>query len=121
MLYEVITSPTEQAEKSGSALYLSLQDLTKMALQQNLDIAISDTNEELFQQRMIGAYGPYDPAISLSLGTSSIKRANTNLTNRSVQGIYNKTDFANWNVGFTQNIPTGGGITASFNSGRSDT
>lgn len=114
-------SPIEQAEKDGTALRISLKDLTKLALQNNLDIAISDTNEEIFQQKVLQAHGPYDPAISVTLGTQSRKSPNTNLTNRSTQGNFNKTSFALWNFQFTQNIPTGGGIVASYNSSRSDT
>ncbi|HYK87761.1 MAG TPA: hypothetical protein VE398_03270, partial [Acidobacteriota bacterium] len=60
-------SPIEQAEKDGTAVRLSLKDITKLALQNNLDIAISDTNEELYQQKVLQAYGPYDPAISVNL------------------------------------------------------
>ncbi len=114
-------SPVEQAQKDGTALPLSLKDLTRLALQNNLDIAISDTNEELYQQRLVQTYGPYDPMFTAGLGVNSSKRPNTNLTNKSNQGNFNKTDFANWNFQFTQNVPTGGGLTASYNSGRSDT
>lgn len=114
-------SPIEQAEHDGTALQISLRDLTKLALQNNLDIAISDTNEELYQQRVIQAYGPYDPSVTVGLGVQSLKRPNTNLTNQSSAGDFNKTDLANWNFQFAQNLPTGGGITATYNSSRSDT
>ena len=93
-------SPIEKAEKDGTALRLSLKDLTKLALQNNLDIAISDTNEELYQQRIIQAYGPYDPVLTASLGARSNKSANTNLSTASTQGSYNQTEFLNWNFGF---------------------
>ena len=114
-------SPIEKAEKDGTAVRLSLKDITKLALQNNLDIAISDTNEELYQQRLTGAYGPYDPAVTIGLGVQSNKQPNTNLSNRSTQGASNKIDYANWNFKFTQNLKTGGGILASYNSSRSDT
>ncbi len=114
-------SPVEEAEHNGTALKISLEDLTKLALQNNLDIAISDTNEQLYQQKVVQAYGPYDPALAVTLGTQSSKRPNTNLTNRSTQGNFNKTDFASWAFQFTQNVPTGGGILATYNSSRSDT
>ena len=45
-------SPIEQAEKDGTALRISLKELTKLALQNNLDIAISDTNEALYQEKV---------------------------------------------------------------------
>ncbi len=114
-------SPIEQAEHDGTALPMSMRDLTKIALQNNLDIAISDTNEVLYQQRVLQAYGPYDPALNIGLGVQSTKRPNTNLTNKSTAGIFNKTDLSNWNFQFIQNVPTGGGITATYNSSRSDT
>jgi outer membrane protein TolC len=114
-------SPIEQAEKNGTALHISLIDLTKLALQNNLDIAISDTNEELYQQKVVQAHGPYDPALSLTLGYQARKSPNTNLTNRSVVGNFNSTNYAQWNFQFTQNIPTGAGIVGSYNSNRSDT
>jgi outer membrane protein len=115
-------SPIEKAEKDGTLLRLSLKDLTKLALQNNLDIAISDTNEEIQQQRLIQAYGPYDPTITAGLGVSSQKNPNTNQTNiASGQESFNKNDFAQWNFGFSQAVKTGGTLQASWNSSRTDT
>ncbi len=114
-------SPIEQAEKDGTALRLSLKDLTKLALQNNLDIAISDTNEELYQQRVIQAYGPYDPQFIIGLGVGSNKSPNTNVTTAAAGGNFNQFDRSQWNVQFAQNIPTGGGVTVDYNTNRSDT
>jgi len=115
-----LVSPIEQAEKDGTALRISLKELTKLALQNNLDIAISETNEAFYQQRVIQSQGYYDPAINVNAGTGRSKSANTNITNKSLTG-FNQRDTANWNVSVVQNIPTGGAITATFNSSRSDT
>src|SRR5262245_51628478 len=82
-------SPTEQAEKKGTALRLSLKDLTKLALQNNLDIAISDTNEELYQQKVIGSYGKYDPGVNVGFGVTSTQVPNTRLDNTSVGSNFN--------------------------------
>ena len=114
-------SPVEQAEQDGTAVRLSLRDITKLALQNNLDIAISDTNEQFYQQKLMQAFGPYDPALSIGLGVQSSKQPNTNRTNQSNQGASNKTDFDYWNFKYTQNLKNGGGITAAYNSSRSDT
>jgi outer membrane protein len=113
-------SPIEKAENDGTALHLSLRDLTKLALQNNLDIAIQDTNEQLSQQKIIQQYGTYDPTLTASLGVNSQKSANTNLATASTQGSFNKQDRANWNFQFSQAIKTGGTIQASWNSNRSD-
>jgi outer membrane protein len=114
-------SPIEEAEKNGSVLRISLKELTKLALQNNLDIAISDTNERLFKQRVAQAFGPYDPALAITLGTQSTRRPNTNLTNQSTQGNFNKTSQTIWEFQFTQNLPTGGGISGSYDSSRNVT
>ncbi|PYU89583.1 MAG: hypothetical protein DMG08_20975 [Acidobacteria bacterium] len=114
-------SPIEEAEKNGTALRLSLKDISKLALQNNLDIAISDTNEELYQQKVIQAYGPYDPQFIIGLGYGSSKSPNTNLATASAVGNFNQFERANWNVEFVQNIPTGGGFAIDYNTNRSDT
>jgi outer membrane protein TolC len=113
-------SPIEEAEKNGTALRISLKELTRLALQNNLDIAISDTNEALYQQKVIQSQGYYDPTITLSLSAGRSKSANTNITNQSTT-TFNQRDSAIWNFGISQYIPTGGGITALFNSSRTDT
>jgi outer membrane protein TolC len=118
---DIPMSPTERAEKDGTALHMSLKELTQLALHNNLDIAISDTNEEIYKYKIIQAYGPYDPAISLTLGARSTTQPNTNLTNASSRGSSNNTKLDTWNLQFTKNLPTGGGIVASLNSNRSDT
>ncbi len=120
-LMDIPISPIEQAEKDGTVLHMSLKEITKLALQNNLDIAISDTNEEIYQQRIIQAHGPYDPSITLTLGARSTTQPNTNQTNISSQGSSNNTKLDTWNFQFTKNLPTGGGIVASLNSNRSDT
>lgn len=114
-------SPLEEAEKSGSALRISLKDLTRLALENNLDIAISDTNERIYRQRVLQAYGPYDPELSVTAGNQSTKMPNTNLTNQSTQGNFNKTSQQIWDFQFSQNLPTGGGLIANYNSSRSVT
>src|SRR5439155_17978057 len=114
-------SPIEEAEKNGTALRLSLKDISKLALQNNLDIAISDTNEELYQQRVIQAYGPYDPQFIIGLSTDSSKFPNTNLTTASAVGTFNQFSTARWNARFVQNIPTGGGFAVDYNTRRQDT
>jgi outer membrane protein TolC len=118
---DIPPSSIERAEKDGMAYHVSLKDLTKLALQNNLDIAISDTNEELYQDKVLQAHGPYDPTISLTLGARSTTQPNTNLTNRSTQGNSNNTTLDTWNFQFTQNVPTGGSLVASLNSNRNDT
>ncbi len=115
-------SPIEIAEKNGTALRMTLTDLTKLALQNNLDIAISDTNEELYEQRIRQAYGPYDPILTWTPGIQSRRNPNTRRDNASTGGDpYNQTKQLTWNLRYEQSVPTGGTFTAQLNSNRSDT
>ncbi len=114
-------SPIEQAEKDGTAFHVSLKELTKLALLNNLDIAISDTNEAIYQQKLVQVQGPYDPTLSLTLGARSTTQPNTNLTNASNQGSSNNTKLDTWNLQFNQALRTGSSIQVALNSNRSDT
>jgi outer membrane protein len=114
-------SPMEKAQKDGTALSLSLKELTKLALLNNLDIAISDTNEDLVNQRLIAAYGSYDPTLSLSGSYSEQKSANTNQSNAS-DTTFNIQKQAQWTLAQFQKsiMQTGGTFAASVSGGRSD-
>jgi outer membrane protein TolC len=113
-------SPIEKAQKDGTALPLSLKEVTKMALQSNLDIAIQDTNEQITQQKLIGNYGSYDPKLGFTLSTDSRKSANTNAVSASAGSAYNTSKNLKWNVSFDRNVSLGGGsINASWSNTRS--
>jgi outer membrane protein TolC len=112
-------SPIEKAKKDGTALPLSLKDVTKLALQNNLDIAIQDTQEAVSQQRIRQVYGDYDPKLTGTLGVSAQKSAITNYTNQSAVG-YNKNENAQWNFTFNQTVKTGGSVRVQWNSQRTD-
>jgi outer membrane protein TolC len=114
-------SPTEEAEKKGTAVRMSLKDLTKLALQNNLDIAISDTNEEIFRQRVIGSYGQYDPALNIGFGLQDNKSPNTRVESSAVGQNFSTTGRYYWNFSLLQNIPTGGAFQVDWNSFRLST
>jgi outer membrane protein len=113
-------SPIEKAQKDGTALLISLKDLTKLALQNNLDIAIEDTNEELSRQAIIQSQGVYDPSLAARFTFNSNRNPNTNLATKSTTGSFSQRKQANWNFTFTQPVKTGGSLEIGWNSGRSD-
>jgi len=112
-------SPIEKAQKDGTALPLSLKDVTKLALQNNLEIAIQDTNEQLSQQKIRQSFGDYDPTLSGTMGLNSSKGAITSYTSNAAAG-YNKNDRATWNFQFEQKVKTGGNFRVQWNSSRQD-
>jgi len=112
-------SPIEIAEKDGSALRMSLKDITKLALQNNLDIAIQDTNEEISQLKILQAQGDYDPKLTGTLGVQSRKTANQSTYQYSA-AKYNQNDNATWNFTFQKTVKTGGTFQAQWNSSRQE-
>jgi outer membrane protein len=115
-------SPIELAEKNGTALRMSLKDVTRLALQNNLDIAISDTNEELYQQRIVGAYGAYDPILGFSLNRTQQQQPNTTVDQAGTGAKFSQSDAWTWSFTYQQAIrKTGATIAARTNSNWTDT
>ncbi len=114
-------SPIEKAEQDGTAIYLSLQDITKMALQNNLDIAIQDTNEQTKLQDVVKALSSYDYALTTGVTYNSNKRPNTNLATASTRGTFSLTEQLNWDLSMSKPVEIGGGeFSFQWRSGRSD-
>jgi outer membrane protein TolC len=111
-------SPIEIAEKDGSAVRMSLKDVTKMALQQNIDIAIQDTNEDLNRQRITQAYGSYDPTLDGQFSLGTRKNANTTLYDSSSE-VFNQNDSLQWQFTFRQPFQFGGTFQAQMGTNRS--
>jgi outer membrane protein len=115
------SSPIEKAQKDGTASMLSLKDVTKLALQNNLDIAIQDTNEQASQQKIIAAFGNYDPSLNGNLSLSSSKQANTVSYQSSTSGTTNTNKTLSWDYSYRQNFRTGGNLSASWSDSRTAT
>ena len=113
-------SPIEKAQQDGTALPLSLTEFTKMVLQNNLDIAISDTNEELRRQALIGSYGSYDPSLTASFTNSSSRSVSTSNYDTTTGGGNTTRDSMDWSLSFRQAVKTGGTFNSSWSSSRTE-
>jgi outer membrane protein len=114
-------SPIEKAEQDGTAIHLSLADITKLALQNNIDIAVADTNEESSRLSLVSAEAAYDPSLSFSLSTDSSKRSNTRLETASSEATFTTSKSVSWSVNYSQQVKTGGNIRGSLSTSRSST
>jgi outer membrane protein len=110
-------SPVEKAEKDGSAIHLSLQDIIKLALQNNIDIAIEETNEQNTQLSLISAQASYDPSLSGSFSLNSNRSANTTSYDASDSEFLTNKQLR-WSTSFSQPVKTGGTFSASYSGGR---
>ncbi len=112
-------SPVEKAQKDGTAVLLSLKDITRLALENNIDIAVEGTNERSSLENLKSAYASYDPTLSFTLGTNSSKSANTRLDTASQEGDFTTSKRLNWNINYSQQVRTGGNLRASWQTSRS--
>ncbi|MGA2264370.1 MAG: TolC family protein [Acidobacteriota bacterium] len=115
-----LESPIAKAEKDGTALHLSMRDVVKLALQNNLNIAIADTNEDVRLNSILSARGAFDPTFRASLGLTNSNRPNNNTTTASATGFVNTNQNATWNITLGKQMPFGGSASLQWNSGRSD-
>jgi outer membrane protein len=116
-------SPIEKAQKDGTALKLSLKDVSKLALLNNLDIAIQNTNERVSEWKIIASKGTYDPTLSGNLSLTANKQANTS-SYQSSSGSFSTTKNLGWDYSFKKNFsfdgPFGGSsFSASWSNRRS--
>jgi len=115
------SSPVEIAERDGTAIYLSLNDIIKLALQNNIDIVIASTNEESDQQSLKSAQASYDPTLRFTSGLNSSKSANTRLDTATDEDIFTTNKSFSWNINYSQPVKTGGSLSASWQTSRSST
>jgi outer membrane protein TolC len=92
---------------------LSLRDAIALALKGNLDITVEGFNPQLRQQDLTSQKAVYDPSAFLELD-----RTNNELppTLNLLTGQRVLSDFADFNVGLRQTLPTGGTYELRFNN-----
>jgi outer membrane protein TolC len=114
-----LEGPIERAQKDGTALPLSLRDITKMALQANLDIAIAETKETSLRQDLITAHAAYDPKFSGSFSWNESKSLVSTSYDRSANPIQTSLSHS-WSAQVSQTVRTGGNWSFNLGGSRSD-
>ena len=111
-------SYVEQIRRRGAVLELSLKDAIKLALTNNLEIAIEDYNEDLNRERIVATRGFYDPILNFRVGLESTENPTTSII-QAGQGI---VTFARkgltWNSSLDQNMPGGGAFSLRLDNSR---
>lgn len=119
---EEIESPLpyrEKVEKEGAPLLeLSLNDAIRLALTNNLDIAIQDFSEELTQKIITSTKGFYDPALSFSVGISDSTSPTTSTLEAGEAQAARTDETFSYNTQLEQNLPSGGSFSVAFSSFR---
>ena len=112
---------TERIRRERTVLELTPKDAMRLALTNNLDIAIEDYNEDLNLQDIVRTKGFYDPILSFRLGWNSNENPARSVLDAG-QGIaVNTTDSFFYSSSVTQNFPSGSDLTVSFDNDRFST
>ncbi|MGH9340118.1 MAG: TolC family protein [Acidobacteriota bacterium] len=69
----------ERVRREGGVLDLTLNDSIRLALTNNLEIAIEDYNEELNREQIVATEGFYDPIVGFSIGWESSESPTTSI------------------------------------------
>lgn len=108
----------QRVRREGAVLDLTLKDAIKLALTNNLEIAIQEFNEELNRERIVNTRGFYDPIMNLRAGWSASTVPTTSILTAGAGIPLNTFNRLLLNSSVQQNIPGGGAFTLSFNNDR---
>ncbi|MFB3904594.1 MAG: TolC family protein [Acidobacteriota bacterium] len=116
---KVPESYVARTKKAGAVLELSMKDAIRLALTNNLDIAIEDFNEDLNRQKVISNRGFYDPKLNFTIGYGATESPATTILDAG-QGVpISTSNTFTLNSSISQNVPLGGALVVSFNNQRS--
>ena len=124
------SSPSQQAEfripeswedrerREGAFLEITLKDAIRLALTNNLDIAIEEFNEDLNRERIVFTKGFYDPTLSFTLGWNSRERPSTTILDAGAGIPLRKSKSWGLTSSLLQNVPGGGSFSLAFDNNR---
>lgn len=97
----------------GAALAgeLTLAEALGLAVQQNLELSGARRGHAIARWRLVDAQGAFDPSLNASVRTGGARSP----TNNVVDGKqFVNTASRSWNAGISQDLPTGGSLSASW-------
>ena len=118
---QVPESYLERMKRTSTVMDLSLQESIRLALSNNLEIAIENYNEDLNREQIIKTRGFYDPTLGFSVGWNSTERPTTNVLTSGGGLLVNVSDGFTFNTNLNQNVKGGGALRVLWNNGRNET
>ena len=109
---------TERISREKSVLELTPKDAMRLALTNNLDIAIEDYNEDLNRQDIVRTKGFYDPRLSFAVGWNSSENPSRSILDAGQGRSVTNTDNFFFSSSVNQNFPGGSDLTLSFDNNR---
>jgi HAE1 family hydrophobic/amphiphilic exporter-1 len=107
-----VTAETDQDVNNPRALRLSLDEAIRTSMQRNLGVQLQSFEYQESGQSLRGSYGIYDALATALLQEDSQERA----VSSTIEAAAGRT--VTFDVGVSQNLPTGGGYSLGFNNSR---
>ena len=104
--------------QEGPILEVTLKEVIRLALVNNLEIAIENYNEDLNREQIIKTRGFYDPAYSFSVGWTSSSSPTTSSLQAGGGISINNTDRFSFDNQLLQNVAGGGILDLTFTNSR---
>ncbi len=118
---QVPESYLERMKRTSTVMDLSLQESIRMALANNLEIAIENFNEDLNREQIVKARGFYDPTLSFTVGWNEREVPTTSVLQTGGGIPVIATDGFTWDTTLNQNVKGGGDLRLFWTNGRSFT
>ncbi|MFB3068785.1 MAG: TolC family protein, partial [Acidobacteriota bacterium] len=107
--------------QEGPVLEVTLKEAIRLALVNNLEIAIENYNEDLNREQIIKTRSFYDPTYRLSVGWTSSESPTTSSLQAGGAITVNNTDRFSFDHQLLQNVVGGGILDITFSNSRNDT
>ena len=118
---QVLESYVARMRRTNTVMELSLRESIRMALANNLEIAIENFNEDLNREQILKTRGFYDPTLSFTVGWTERENPTNNVL-QSGGGIpVIATDGFTWDSMLNQNVKGGGTLRLLWSNGRTFT
>ena len=114
-------SYVDRVRKEGALLEISLKEAIRLALNNNLERAIENFNEEINREQIIRTRGFYDPVFAFTVGWSSSESPTRSELDAGGGVVVSEFKNFQFNNEFTQNVAGGGTFVASWTNSRFDT
>ncbi|MCZ6879326.1 MAG: TolC family protein, partial [Acidobacteria bacterium] len=114
-------SYTTRIRRQGTVLEMSLREAIRLALANNLEIAIENYNEDLNQEQIIKTRGFYDPTVNFSVGWTSSESPTTSSLQAGGGITVNNFKRFSFDSRLQQNLAGGGILDLNFTNSRNET
>jgi len=111
----------DRMSQQGTVLEMSLKEAIRLALNNNLEIAIENFNEDLNREQIVGALGFYDPTLSFTVGLNDRSSPTTSSLDAGGGVSVSNSNSFQFSTTLNQNVTGGGALRMTFGNFKSTT